>query len=80
MKRILICTNYAKDQDLSFTLQVLSFLRAGGAEARAFFPMIPAETLPADLPEDIRAQFYSDETEDHVVYYGEIVSAYILED
>ena len=53
MKRILICTNYAKDQDLSFTLQVLSFLRAGGAEARAFFPMIPAETLPADLPEDI---------------------------
>ena len=53
MKRILICTNYDKDPDLSFTKQVLSFLRARGAEARAFFPMTPAETLPADLPEDI---------------------------
>ena len=28
MKRILICTNFDKDQDLSFTMQVLSFLRA----------------------------------------------------
>ena len=38
------------------------------------------EQVAADLPEDIRAQFYSDETEDHVAYYGEIVSAYVLED
>ena len=52
MKRILVCTNYAKDQDLSFTLLVLSFLRERGAEAKAFFPLTPAESLPADLPED----------------------------
>ena len=38
------------------------------------------QQVAADLPEDIRVRFYSDETEDHVVYYGEIVSAYILED
>ncbi len=38
------------------------------------------EQVAADLPEDIRARFYSDETEDHVAYYGEIVSAYVLED
>lgn len=42
--------------------------------------MYRQQQVAADLPEDIRAQFYSDETEDHVVYYGEIVSAYILED
>ena len=32
------------------------------------------------LPEDIRGQFYSVETEDHVVYYGEIAAAYVIED
>ncbi len=53
MKRILICTNFDKDPDLSFTMQVLCFLRARGAEASAFFPMTPVENLPADLPEDI---------------------------
>ncbi len=42
--------------------------------------MYRQEQVAADLPEDIRAQFYSDETEDHVVYYGEIVSAYVLEE
>jgi len=42
--------------------------------------MYRQEQVAADLPEDIRAKFYSDETEDHVVYYGEIVSAYVLED
>ena len=31
------------------------------------------------LPEDIRRQFYSMETSEHVVYYGEIVAAYMLE-
>ena len=32
------------------------------------------------LPEDIRRQFYTIETEDHIAYYGEIVSAYIIEE
>ena len=31
------------------------------------------------LPEDIRRQFYA-EGDDHVTYYGEIVSAYIIEE
>ena len=31
------------------------------------------------LPEDIRRQFYTIETEDHIAYYGEIVSAYMIE-
>ena len=31
------------------------------------------------LPEDIRRQFYSIETEDHIAYYGEIVAAYMIE-
>jgi NAD+ kinase len=53
MKRILVCTNYAKDRDLTFTMQVLSFLRSHGADARAFFPLIPKEELPEDLPADL---------------------------
>ena len=32
------------------------------------------------LPEDIRRQFYTIETEDHIAYYGEIVSAYMIEE
>ena len=32
------------------------------------------------LPEEIRQQFYTVETGDHVTYYGEIVAAYMLED
>ena len=31
------------------------------------------------LPEEIRKQFYSIETSDHTAFYGEIVSAYIIE-
>ncbi|MBR6950597.1 MAG: flavin reductase family protein [Oscillospiraceae bacterium] len=42
--------------------------------------MYRQEQAAEDLPEDIRTQFYSDETEDHVVYYGQIVAAYMLED
>ncbi len=53
MKRVLVCTNFAKDQDLSFTLQVMAFLRENGAEAKAFFPLTPAEALPSDLPADM---------------------------
>ncbi|MBR4692294.1 MAG: NAD(+)/NADH kinase [Oscillospiraceae bacterium] len=53
MNRILVCTNFEKDTSLSFTLQVLSFLREHGAEAAAFLPLIPEERLPADLPEGI---------------------------
>ena len=53
MKRVLVCTNFAKDQNLSFTLQVLSFLRENGAEAKAFFPLTPAEALPSGLPADM---------------------------
>ena len=51
MKRILVCTNLDKDQDLSFTLQVLSFLWERGAEAQAFFPLVPEESLPEGLPQ-----------------------------
>lgn len=32
------------------------------------------------LPEVIRRQFYTVEKEDHIVYYGEIAAAYIIED
>lgn len=32
------------------------------------------------LPEPIRRQFYSIEAQDHISYYGEIVSAYMIED
>ena len=32
------------------------------------------------LPEEIRQQFYTVETGDHVSYYGEIVAAYLIED
>ena len=32
------------------------------------------------LPEDIRRQLYTIETEDHIAYYGEIVSAYMIEE
>ena len=52
MKRILVCTNYEKDPDLSFTLRILEYLRARGAEARAFLPLIPAEALPEDVPKN----------------------------
>ena len=31
------------------------------------------------LPEEIRRRFYSMEADDHIAYYGEIVSAYMLE-
>ena len=31
------------------------------------------------LPEDIRRKFYSVETGDHIVYYGEITAAYMIE-
>ena len=31
------------------------------------------------LPEEIRRQFYSIETSEHTAFYGEIVSAYIIE-
>ena len=33
----------------------------------------------AKLPEEIRKRFYSVETEAHTAYYGQIVSAYLLE-
>ena len=32
------------------------------------------------LPEEIRKQFYSIETSEHIVYYGEIVVAYMVEE
>ena len=38
------------------------------------------EQTAARLPERIRGRFYNVEKDDHVSYYGEIVSAYILED
>ncbi len=31
------------------------------------------------LPEEIRRQFYSIETSEHTAFYGEIVTAYIIE-
>lgn len=31
------------------------------------------------LPEDIRKQFYSIDTSEHIAFYGEIVAAYIIE-
>ncbi len=34
----------------------------------------------AGLPEEIRGRFYTVETEAHISYYGQIVSAYILEE
>ena len=34
----------------------------------------------AKLPEEIRKRFYSVETEAHTAYYGQIVSAYLLEE
>ena len=34
----------------------------------------------AMLPEDIRRQFYGIESDEHVVYYGEIVAAYMIEE
>ena len=52
MKRILVCTNYDKDRDLTFTMEVLDYLRKRGAEAQAFFPLTPAEALPVDMPDD----------------------------
>ncbi len=53
MKKILVCTNIAKDPDLAFTLRVISYLRSRGAEAQAFFPLTDREALPAELPEDV---------------------------
>ena len=38
------------------------------------------EQTAARLPEEIRRQFYTAETEDHVAYFGEITAAYIIED
>ncbi len=32
------------------------------------------------LPDEIKRQFYTVETADHIAYYGEIVSAYLIED
>ena len=52
MKRILVCTNYEKDPDLSFTLHILAFLRERGAEASAFLPLIPPDAFPEDVPEN----------------------------
>ena len=52
MKRILVCTNYDKDRDLTFTMEILDYLRKRGAEAKAFFPLTPAEALPVDMPDD----------------------------
>ena len=52
MKRILVCTNYDKDRDLTFTMEVLDYLWKRGAEAKAFFPLTPAEALPVDMPDD----------------------------
>lgn len=37
------------------------------------------EQNAAKLPERIRERFYYIESEDHISYYGEIVSAYIIE-
>jgi flavin reductase (DIM6/NTAB) family NADH-FMN oxidoreductase RutF len=37
------------------------------------------EQTAARLPEKIRRQFYTAETEDHVSYFGEITAAYIIE-
>ncbi len=37
------------------------------------------EQTAARLPEEIRRQFYTAETEDHVAYFGEITAAYIIE-
>ena len=53
MKRILVCTNFEKDPELSFTLHVLEFLRTRGAEACAFLPLIPTEELPKNIPENV---------------------------
>ncbi len=50
MKRILVCTNLDKDPSLSFTKEVLGFLRDKGVEASAFLPMISVDQLPEDIP------------------------------
>lgn len=50
MKKILVCTNFEKDPELSFTLHILDYLRGCGAEACAFLPLIPEEVLPSDVP------------------------------
>ena len=34
----------------------------------------------SELPEDIQKKFYSIETEPHILYFGQIISAYIIED
>ena len=38
------------------------------------------EQTAARLPDEIRRQFYTVETGDHVAYFGEIVAAYIIEE
>ena len=45
-------------------------------ECRVLYRQVQDET---QLPEDIQKKFYSVENE-HVVYYGEIVDAYMIED
>ncbi len=52
MKRILICTNLDKDPELSFTGEILQFLRKRGVEASAFLPMISADQMPEGIPEE----------------------------
>ena len=61
MKKILICTNIEKDGDMAFTRQVLSFLRAHGAEAKAYLPFGEAPTgiSEADLCRDPEAAIRS---------------------
>ena len=50
MKRILVCTNLSKDPHLSFTSEILRFLRDQGAEASAFLPLVTADQLPEGIP------------------------------
>lgn len=37
------------------------------------------EQVESELPDEIRRQFYDEEKGNHVCYYGEILSAYLLE-
>jgi flavin reductase (DIM6/NTAB) family NADH-FMN oxidoreductase RutF len=38
------------------------------------------ELTESRLPEGIRRRFYTDENNDHISYYGQIVSAYLIEE
>jgi len=62
MKRILICTNLGKDPELSFTRHVLEFLRARGAEAKAFLPMV----TPGAVPESLPGEFFCPDPEESI--------------